>query len=70
MKVKISITQEFDLSDDQLFITDDSQFEENKEQYDTDTRVELLVNRFVEDIDRLVKYDEVSEAISVEYIEE
>ena len=45
-------------------------FLENKEQYDIDTRVELLVNRFVEDIDRYVKYDEVREAVLVEYVED
>ena len=70
MKVNISIIQTYDLSDDQLFTEDDPLFHENKEQYDIDTRVELLVNRFVEDIDRYVKYDEVREAVLVEYVED
>jgi hypothetical protein len=36
----------------------------------TDDTVEYLVNRFVEDIDYLVKYNEVKSAVAVEYIEE
>ena len=70
MKVRIAIQQEFDLSDDMPFIDDDPFFEENRDSYDTETRVDLLLNRFVEDIDRLVKYNEVTDAITVEYIEE
>lgn len=70
MKINISITQTFDLSDDLLFSDDDPFFKENKEYYDTDTRVELLVNKFVTDIDNLVKYDEVKDAVLVEYIED
>mgnify|MGYP003331765671 CR=1 FL=1 len=70
MKVRISIEQEFDLDDDNIFIDDDPLFEDNKDSYDMDTRVELLVNRFAEDIDYMVKYDTVHDAILVEYIEE
>ena len=70
MKVKISIEQEFDLDNDLEFIDDDPLFEDNKDSYDMDTRIELLVNRFCEDIDYAVKYDEVRESVRVEYIEE
>ena len=70
MKVRISISDEFDLNDDMFFKNDDPLFEENKDSYDTDTRVELMVNRFVEYLDSLVRYDEVRKDIEVEYIEE
>ena len=70
MKVRIAIEQEFDLDDDMFFKDDDPFFEDNKDLYDTDTRVELMINRFVESIDDLVKYNRVDEAIQVEYIEE
>ena len=70
MLVRISITEEWDLNDDMFFSDDDPFFEENKESYDMDTRVDLMINRFCEDIDNLVKYNEVRNAISVEYIEE
>ena len=69
MRIKISISEEWDLNDDIFFSDDDPFFEENKDAYDTDTRVELMVNRFVESIDELVKYDRVADAIEVEYIE-
>ena len=70
MRIKISISEEWDLNDDIFFSDDDPFFEENKDAYDTDTRVELMVNRFVESIDELVKYDRVVDAVQVEYIEE
>ena len=70
MKVKISIEQEFDLDSDLEFMDDDPYFEENKDSYDLDTRIDLLVNRFCEDIDYAVKYDEVRDSVRVEYIEE
>jgi len=70
MKVRIAIEQEFDLSDDMFFKDDDPFFEENAESYTVEERVDLLVNRFLEDIDYLVKYNELIDAISVEYIEE
>lgn len=70
MLVKISITEEWDLNDDMFFSDDDPFFEDNKESYDADTRVDLMINRFCEDIDNLVKYNEVRNAITVEYIEE
>lgn len=70
MKIRIAIEQEFDINDDILFKDDDPFFEENREQYTDEQRVDLLVNRFLEDIDYLVKYDEVDKAITVEYIEE
>lgn len=70
MLVRVSITEEWDLNDDMFFSDDDPFFEENKESYDTDTRVDLMINRFCEDIDNLVKYNEVRNAITVEYIEQ
>lgn len=70
MLVRLTISEEFDLNDDLLFLDDDPFFEENKDAYDNDTRVELMINRFCESIDELVKYDRVSDAIQVEYIED
>ena len=70
MLVRLTISEEFDLNDDLLFSDDDPFFEENKDSYDNDTRVELMINRFCESIDELVKYNRVDEAIQVEYIEE
>ena len=70
MLVRLTISEEFDLNDDLLFLDDDPFFEENKDSYDNDTRVELMINRFCESIDDLVKYDRVSDAIQVEYIED
>jgi len=70
MLVRLTISEEFDLNDDLFFSDDDPFFEENKDAYDNDTRVELMINRFCESIDELVKYDRVSDAIQVEYIED
>lgn len=70
MLVRLTISEEWDLNDDMFFSDDDPFFEDNKDLYDTDTRVELMLNRFCEDIDSLVKYNEVRNAITVEYIEE
>ena len=70
MKVKISIEQEWDLNDDSIFYNDDPFFDENKESYDHDNRVDILLNRFAEDIDFMVKYDEVRDNLRVEYFDE
>jgi len=70
MLVRLTISEEFDLNDDWFFQDDDPFFEENKDAYDNDTRVELMINRFCESIDELVKYDRVADAIQVEYIED
>jgi hypothetical protein len=70
MLVRLTISEEFDLNDDWFFQDDDPFFEENKDAYDNDTRVELMINRFCESIDELVKYDRVADAIEVEYIED
>ncbi len=70
MKVRIAIEQEYDIDNDLLFINDDPFFEENRDSYTTIERVYLLLNRFLEDIDYLVKYNEVDQAVIVEYIED
>ncbi len=70
MKVRIAIEQEYDIDNDLLFINDDPFFEENRDSYTTIERVDLLLNRFLEDIDYLVKYNEVDQAVIVEYIED
>jgi hypothetical protein len=70
MKVRIAIEQEYDIDNDLLFLDDDPLFEENRDSYTTEERVDLLLNRFLEDIDYLVKYNEVDQAVIVEYIEE
>ena len=67
MKIRIAIEQEYDLSDDNIF---DDEYELDLEDVSMDTKVDYLVNRFAEDIDSMVKYDEVGSAILVEYIEE
>ena len=59
MKVRISIEQTID-TDDYGFYDDMS--DEN--------RVVYLIERFAEDIDTLVKNDEVMDNISVEYLED
>ena len=40
MKVRIAIEQEYDINDDLLFLDDDPFFEENKDSYDTEARVD------------------------------
>ena len=70
MKVRIAIEQEYDVNNDLLFLDDDPLFEENRDSYTTEERVQLLLNRFLEDIDYLVKYNEVDQAVIVEYIED
>lgn len=70
MKVRIAIEQEYDIDNDLLFLDDDPLFEENRDSYTTEERVDLLLNRFLEDIDYLVKYNEVDQAVIVEYIED
>ena len=63
MKVKISIDSEWDLSDPDIF-------DEEAIETSTDTKVDYLIERFLEDIDYAVKYNEVRESVRVEYIEE
>ena len=66
MKVTVSITREFDTDE---FRDEDSLYP-GSEDLDPDTEIEYCVNLFAEDIDYLVKYDQVIDAITVEYIEE
>ena len=68
MKVKISIEQEIDLKD--AFANDIGFEMYGPDKMSTDDTVEYLVNRFIEDIDYLVKYNEVKSAVAVEYIED
>jgi hypothetical protein len=70
MKVRISIEQEFDVNNDLMFVDDDPMFDEYKNLYTIDDRIDLLLSRFLEDIDYLVKYDQVSDAVKIEYIED
>ena len=68
MLVKISIEQTVDI--DQAMRLHDSGFDEYApDDMTTEDKVAFLINRFAEDIDRLVRYDEVLDNISVEYIE-
>lgn len=69
MKIRIAIEQEYDLSDDSVFMSDDPFFEENIEHYTLEQRSELLINRFLEDIDTLVINNEVADVVSVTYEE-
>lgn len=62
MKFKVSITREFDTDewkDEDSFYPSD---------LDPDTEISYGVNLFAEDIDYLVKYDEVREAAHVEIV--
>ena len=69
MKVKISIEQTVDI-DDAMRLHDSGFDEYAPDDMSIEDKVDFLINRFAEDIDRLVKYDEVLDNISVEYIEE
>lgn len=68
MKVKISIEQEIDLDDTNVFIDDDPLY--NTSDWTIDDKVDYLINGFAEDIDHMVKYDIVRDSVRVEYIEE
>ena len=70
MKIRIAIEQEYDLNDDSIFYDDDPFFDENASSYTPENRAEILLARFMEDIDYLVKYNEVDKAVTLEYIEE
>ena len=63
MKVKISIDGEWDLNDPDIF-------DEEAIETSTDTKVDYLIERFLEDIDSAVRYNELRESIRVEYIED
>lgn len=66
MKVRISIEQEFDVDMDYGYDLDLGY----TEGVSNDTKIDYFVNRFAEDIDYMVKYDETRDHILVEYIEE
>jgi len=68
MKVRISLEQTIDLDD---AMSNDIGFElYGPPDMSTEDKVDYLIARFVEDIDTLVKYDEVIHQVSVEYIED
>ena len=68
MKVRIAIEQIIDIDD---AISNDIGFElYGPPDMSNDDKVDYLVARFAEDIDTLVKYDEVRDQILVEYIED
>ena len=68
MKVRIAIEQVVDVDE---ILSNDIQFEMfAPEDLSYDDKVDYLINRFCEDIDSLVKYDEVRSQILVEYIED
>ena len=68
MKVKISIEQTIDIDD---AMSNDIGFElYGPPDMSNEDKVDYLINRFCEDIDTLVKYDEVRDQIQVEYIED
>lgn len=62
MIVKISINQEFDLNDDNIF--------DETNTLDTSDKVDLLVSRFIEDIDNMVKLNETRDWVEVDYLED
>jgi hypothetical protein len=68
MKVRIAIEQIIDIDD---AMSNDIGFEMyGPPDMSTEDKVDYLVARFAEDIDTLVKYDEVRDQILVEYIED
>jgi hypothetical protein len=68
MKVKIAIEQIVDIDE---AMSNDIGFElYGPPDMSTEDKVDYLITRFVEDIDTLVKYDEVIHQVSVEYIED
>jgi hypothetical protein len=68
MKVRISIEQTVDIDE---AMSNDIGFElYGPENMSDEDKVVYLINRFAEDIDTLVKYDEVLDNIQVEYIED
>jgi hypothetical protein len=68
LKVKIAIEQIVDIDE---AMSNDIGFElYGPPDMSDDDKVDYLINRFCEDIDNLVKYDEVRSQILVEYIED
>ena len=68
MKVRISLEQTIDIDD---AMSNDIGFEMyGPTDMSNDDKVDYLIARFAEDIDTMVKYDEVLGNISVEYIED
>jgi hypothetical protein len=68
MKVKISIEQTVDID---MAMSNDIGFElYGPSDMSIEDKVDYLIARFCEDIDTLVKYDEVRDQILVEYIED
>ena len=67
MKVRISIEQTIDID---MAMSNDIGFElYGPADMSNDDKVDYLVTRFCEDIEKLVKHDIVSEQVLVEYIE-
>jgi hypothetical protein len=68
MKVKIAIEQIVDIDE---AMSNDIGFELfGPTDMSNEDKVVYLINRFAEDIDTMVRYDEVLDNISVEYIED
>ena len=68
MKVRIAIEQVVDIDE---AMSNDIGFEMyGPPDMSTEDKVDYLITRFVEDIDTLVKHDEVIHQVSVEYIED
>lgn len=68
MKVRIAIEQVVDVDE---ILSNDIEFEMfAPEDLSYDDKVDYLVNRFCEDIDSLVRYDNVRDQILVEYVED
>lgn len=68
MKVRISLEQTIDIDE---AMSNDIGFELfGPTDMSNEDKVVYLINRFAEDIDLMVKYDEVLDNVSVEYIED
>jgi len=68
MKIRISIEQIVDIDD---FLSNDIEYGMCGPQLiDDDTKIDYIIDRFCQDIDSLVKYDEVRSQITVDYLED
>ena len=68
MRIRISVEQTMDVEDT---LSEDMEYEMYApDDVSDETKVDYLVTRFIADIETLVRYDELSSNILVEYLED
>ena len=68
MRIRISVEQTVDIDD---ALSEDMEYEMYApDDISDETKVDYLITRFIADIETLVKYDELSSNILVEYLED